>query len=136
MGLKIYAGRTFHLPTPPSYIPHLFIVVTPPDFVLNSSNQLIESVVVVNFTTKKPGKDDTVVLTPQDHRFIRHETVVSYPDARFVKVSVIQEYMTQGQSTFDDDCADDLLEKIQDGLLASPFTPNKIKKYYKSIIEG
>jgi hypothetical protein len=135
MGLKIYAGKTFHLPTPPSNIPHLFIVVSPPDFIVNSLNQLVESVVVVNFTTKKSGKDDTVVLMPQDHRFIRHETVVSYRDARFVEVSRICDYITQGTSRFDDDCSDDLLEKIQDGLLVSPFTPNKVKKYYRSILD-
>ena len=122
MGLKIYAGRAFHLPTSPATKPHLWIVTTEPE-----GNP--EEVVIVNLTTKRANSDITVILDSRDHRFIRHQTVISYADALFTKVVAVQDVIKNGLSKFDDDCSDNLLERIQLGLLQSPLTPKKIKKY-------
>ncbi|MFN6558616.1 MAG: hypothetical protein RMY28_002265 [Nostoc sp. ChiSLP01] len=124
MGLKIYAGRTFHIRKSSASKPHLWIATTEPD-------GTPEQVVIVNLTSRHANSDTTVILNNTDHRFIKHETVVYYADALFAKVAAIQDAIKNGVSSFDDDCSDALLERIQLGLLESPFTPNKIKDYCK-----
>ncbi|MCI0390265.1 MAG: hypothetical protein MOB07_16065 [Acidobacteria bacterium] len=103
-------------------IPHLWIVLTDPE---GDPPQ----VVMVNLNTKRDGSDTTVVLHPGEHRFIKHETVVNYSDARFVEVGNLQALIAMHRDWQDDDCSDDLLAKIRQGLIDSPFTPNKIKTY-------
>lgn len=127
MGLKIYAGKTFHLPTPPAGKYHFWIAATDPD-------GIPEKFVMVNLTTKRSNSDTTVILDSKDHRFINHETVVYYLDARFVEVSIIQKAIREGISSFDDDCSNEVLERIQLGLMQSPFTPNKIKMYCREYL--
>ncbi|MEH2262386.1 hypothetical protein [Nostoc sp.] len=129
MGLKIYAGRTFHLPTPPAMKPHLWVAMTEPD-------GTPEETVIVNLTTRHPNSDTTVILDSGDHRFIKHETVVNYADALFTKIVSVQNAIKNGLSSFDDDCSSALLERIQIGLLQSPFTPKKIKSHCKKCFGG
>lgn len=124
MGFKIYAGRTLHLPKSLASRPHLWIVITEP-------NDTPEEVVIVNLTTRHPSSDTTLILNTTDHRFIEHETVVYYADARFAPVTAMQNAIRSGVSSFDEDCSGALLERIQLGLFQSPFTPNNIKDYCK-----
>jgi len=122
MGLKIYAGRTFHVRKTSTSKPHLWIAITEPD-------GTPEKVVIVNLTTRYPSSDTTVILNIGDHRFIKHETIVFYADALFAKVTAIQDAIKNGISKFDDDCSDALLERIQLGLLESPSTAKNIREY-------
>ena len=125
MGLEIYAGKTFFRSTPPANKSHLWISVTNPE-------GTPEQVVIVNLTTHRNGCDTTVLLNSQDHRFIKHETVVRYVDAQFAQVVAVQNAIKAGISSFHDDCSDDLLEKLKQGLLVSQFTSQRIKKYCKN----
>ena len=43
-----------------------------------------KEVVIVNLTSRKPNSDTTVVLQSDTHRFVKHETVVNYFDAKIV----------------------------------------------------
>jgi hypothetical protein len=103
-------------------IRHLWIVLTEPE------GQPLE-VVIVNLTKNKPLADTTCILSPGDHTFIKVETVVHYADARKVPAEPLHALTKLTSYDFHDDCSEELLERIQRGLLASKSTPKGIKAY-------
>jgi mRNA-degrading endonuclease toxin of MazEF toxin-antitoxin module len=111
-----------HKPGDPYAKDHLWIVLTEPH-----GNP--GEVVIVSLTTKRSGSDLTVILHPGDHSFIKHETVVSYMDSRKVEEGNLVSLLAMGRDRRHDDCSEELLAHIRQGLLDSPFTPNKIKTY-------
>lgn len=123
--MKVYAGRTFMYPD--GGIPHLWIVVTEP-------SGAPPEVVIVSLSSDRAGKDDTVKLGPGDHPFIRKPTVVFYPDTRLMAVPAIIAEIQNGQASFHADCSEDLLERVRQGLLASPATPRRMKAYVRERI--
>ena len=68
--------------------------------------------------TKKRHTDDTLVLEPGDHPFIRHSSAVQYSTANKFRIR-------NCQLQADMDAA--LLQKVRQGLLDSPFTIHVIK---------
>jgi hypothetical protein len=66
---------------------------------------------------------------PGDHEFVKVETVVHYEDARLAPAEPLNQIARLRDYDFHADCSDELLERIQRGLLASPSTPKKIKTY-------
>jgi hypothetical protein len=118
--MKVYAGRTFMYPD--GGIPHLWIVVTEP-------SGTPPEVAIVSLSSANKGKDPTVRLGPGDHPFIRKPTIVFYPDTRLIAVGVIESEVASAHATFHDDCSEALLQAVREGLLASPFTPRRMKSY-------
>jgi hypothetical protein len=128
MGVRIYAGRTFHLPSTGSTDNiHLYVAITSPE------GHPEETVVIVNFTSagSRRSHDKTVTLDVGDHSFIKHSTVVNYGDAKIAKVDYVQRAIRSGLSTFHDDCSEKLLEALQQGALDSDFTENEIRERVK-----
>lgn len=123
--MKVYAGRTFMYPD--GGIPHLWIVVTEP-------SGASPEVVIVSLSSERARKDDTVKLGTGDHPFIRKPTVVFYPDTRLMAVQAIISEIQNGQASFHADCSEDLLERVRQGLLASPATPRRMKAYVRERI--
>lgn len=119
---KVYAGRCIVWQHDPAIQEHLWIVLSDPE---GDPPQ----VVAVNLTQRGNQPDTTVVLNAGDHKFIKKETIVYYADARFVPAGAIEAYANQPGYRFKDDCSDDLLNKIREGLKNSKFTPKKIKSY-------
>jgi hypothetical protein len=71
-------GDTFLMPAPGGPVtPHLWIVVTPPA-------PRTHLCAVVSVTTLRNSKDQTIILRPGDHPFIRHDSTVFYSDAMIV----------------------------------------------------
>ncbi|MBI4024177.1 MAG: hypothetical protein HY360_04295 [Verrucomicrobia bacterium] len=119
------AGDALLLPKPGQNTAHLWVLLT-------DSHPQKGDVLIVNLTTQRPHSDTTVILQPGDHRFVDHPTVVNYADARVVKSDLLESYVKLG--TYLPQPALDLsvLRRIQDGLLSSAFTPNKIEKYFRA----
>jgi hypothetical protein len=112
--MKIYAGRTFMRANAPGKTPHLWIVLTEP-----SGNPA--TVAVVNLTSDAPDKDATVRLGRGDYPFIRKPTVVFYAMGQIIDASTIEDDVQAARATFHDDCSEDLLETVRQGVLASKF---------------
>jgi len=107
---------------------HLSVVI----FELGNSP---EEVVLVNLTTKRANSDITVVLQPGDHKFVKHETVISYSDTRIVSKSDLVRRVEDKYFEQRDDFSEDILRIIQQGLLSSPFTPNYIKEQCQELMD-
>lgn len=86
-----------------------------------------EKVVAVSLTSKRPDSDTTVVLQSGDHRFIKHDTVVYYADARLFSKSDLISRIELRLFEPDEAFSEEKVKIIQRGLFASPFTPRDIK---------
>jgi len=73
-------GDTFLMPAPGGRAtPHLWIVVTTPD-------PATRECAIVSVTTLRNSKDQTIILRPGDHPFIRHDSTIFYGDGMIVDV--------------------------------------------------
>lgn len=118
-------GDTVLMPKPGQKTAHLWIIVTAAEA---GSGQAV----MVNLTTQRPHSDTTVVLNTGDHPFVRHPTVVNCSDARFVDVRQLEQEVRAGYFTAQATCTALVLQRIQSGVLASKFTPMKIKTYCRT----
>ena len=67
-------GDTFLMPAPGGRaVPHLWIVVTTRDAATGEC-------AIVSVTTLRNSKDQTIILRPGDHPFIRHDSTIFYGD--------------------------------------------------------
>ena len=118
------AGDTLLLPKPGQAVAHLWVLLTNPD-------ASTDEVLVVNLTTQRPHSDTTVILNSGDHPFVQHATVVNFSDARVVKAGLLTAFFSSGTYLPQAPVPATVLQQIQAGLLASPFTPNKCKDYFR-----
>ena len=119
------AGQTILLPKPGQETAHLFVVLTAPD--------AQRQVLLVNFTTLRPHSDRTVVIQPGEHPFVVHASVAHYADARLTLAPSIESAIASGFFRPHQDCSPELIHRLLAGVLASPFTPEKIKRHLRQI---
>ena len=116
------------LPKPGQNVAHLWVVITEPD-------PATGEVIIVNLTTQRPHSDTTVILQAGDHPFIKHPTAVNFIDARIVILSLLEQAIATGTGAVHQIVEASVLKRIQDGLLRSSFTPNKIKAFFRARME-
>lgn len=116
-------GDTFLMPTPGGAATlHLWIVVTQPD----PQTHLLA---IVSVTTLRNSKDQTVILRPGDHPFIRHDSTIFYGDAMIVDEQRLETEIAAGLAVVRDKCPNATLKLAQDGVAASPFTRPKFLRF-------
>lgn len=115
------AGDAVVLPQPRNPIPHLWILLTSPD--------PDGCAVVVNLTSLRPGADQSVKLSSNDHPYIHKPSVISFADARIANVVLLEKKIAEVGGHRERACSPQLLERIRSGALSSPNTPRKIKHY-------
>jgi hypothetical protein len=116
-------GDTFLMPAPGGIAtPHLWIVVTQPDAETNLC-------AIVSVTTLRNSKDQTVILRPGDHPFIRHESTIFYGDAMIVDERRLRSEIAAGLALAREKCPSATLKLMQDGVAASPFTRPKFLRF-------
>jgi hypothetical protein len=98
--------------------PHLWILAFGPD--------TKGRIVLVSVTTLRRGKDQTVVLQPGDHPFVKHPSCVFYQDAIIASASHLEAWIAGELATPTDPCPAELLKLVCDGFSASEFTPQKV----------
>ncbi len=121
-------GDTVMLPKPGHEKEHLWALITAPD---PESGDAI----MVNLTTQRPHSDTTTIIQLREHAFVDRPTVVFYADARMVNVNTLDEGVRHKVVRQHDALSKELLQRIQNGLLASKFIPDKIKKAFEAARE-
>ncbi|MDQ3624139.1 MAG: hypothetical protein M3463_16905 [Verrucomicrobiota bacterium] len=116
-------GDSFMLPKPGQETEHLWVLITNPDPAKHEA-------IMVNVTTQRPHSDTTTILNVGDHPFVHKPSVIFYADARTVDTrrldAAVQRCACNTHASFQAA----VILKIQAGLLASTFTPKKIKTAY------
>ncbi len=118
------AGETLVLPSPNFETPHLWILVTDP---VGEPPQTIIGAV----STKRFYKDSTVVLSPGDRPWVRYASVISYDHALIPEIHYLNEAVSWRIAELRQPCTPDVLRRVQDGLLSSPRTPKRVKRFYE-----
>jgi hypothetical protein len=110
------AGDTFLNELSSAAPQHLWVVISDP---VQDDGQLV----IVNFTSWLPGRDESCVLLKGDHPFIRHKTVVSYYDAKIVPREWLVKMERAGLVVIQSPVSHKMLQKIRDGAAQSEDTP-------------
>lgn len=110
----VCAGCTLYIPDRDAG-PHLWVALADP---IPPRNE----VPLVMLVTRKRYTDQTVILVPGDHPFVRVETSVSYGTLKFVPVSQLESSIARKHIKVRDDLAAALLLRIQQGVFSSPHT--------------
>ncbi len=85
---------------------HFYVVITPPSY---------PEVLVVNFTSQGPRKDQSCVLHPGCHPAIVVESTVPFEYAAVVPTVEVQRRIHDGTFAVKDDASEELLFAIWDG---------------------
>lgn len=87
---------------------HLWIVISLP-------GEDPENVIIVSLTTLTDWKDQSCILGPTDHPWIKHETCVSYRDAKCVPESKLDDLIKSNQLKPLAAASDVLIGKVLEG---------------------
>ena len=113
-------GDTFLIPD--AIGPHLhFILSRLPD----------GSVILAHFTTRRTYTDDTCVIQPGEHPFVKKETIVRYDQAYVcpaANLASLERIIIRKLEPL----SGELLARILRGALSSPQTPDKIKNLIRN----
>ncbi len=104
---------------------HLCIFLT--DYADYGKNQLVA--VIVNITSWREHKDQTLILQPGDHDFITKKSVIAYDNACLLQEWQVEFVLSKGKQQ--PPASKELLRRIGDGLLRSPFTPRDVRDFYE-----
>jgi len=108
-------------------IPHLWIVATEP---LPANDRAI----IVNLTTLRNYSDETVILGPGEHPFIKQKSVIYFHGSLVIDLKQAVKGFEAGICTLHRPCSAQLIQRIQQGLLASTHTKNEVKGFYRRTI--
>lgn len=122
MPIQIKSTVLLKNPSAPQNPPHLYFVITEPDDE--------GKVLLVNITENEEDRDQSCVLQPKEHPYIRKESVVNYREAILSDVQKIDIAISMRVATPDVDMSDVLLNKMIQGGKISPF----LKKDFKNLL--
>jgi len=72
-----------------------------------------EHVVIANFTTWRADKDQSCIIEPGEHSFVKHKSCVSFGDARIVTDALLDEQLAASAFRPHDPLDSQLLTKIR-----------------------
>ena len=115
-------GDTF-LNLNPGSPEHLWIVITDPE--------VLPFMVIVNLTSYRFGCDDTCRVVAGEHSFVSRDSVVAFERAQLLTPQQLQFIEGNGHCRMHEPVTAELIGRIQQGVIASEFTPQKVR----SIVE-
>ncbi|MFV1922959.1 MAG: hypothetical protein ACMZ63_10175 [Methylotenera sp.] len=109
---------------------HLFVLLTNPTKYPTAQDQELTLLVNISSVRKFKPHDNTCLLYPGDHPFIRHDSYVNYHFARIEETRKLINGCKKGLFINSDPFDSDICARICNGLLNSRHTTLKIKKFY------
>lgn len=122
MTFTAQAGDTLLLVRPGFSFPHLWVMVA-------ESRGDPQQTVIVAVTTKRFGSDTTVEISPGEHPWVRHPSVIYYHHATLTELRLLEEAVRMGVGEAREPFPRVLLQRVQAGISVSPFTPNRVKRF-------
>jgi len=113
------AGDTLLLTRATGTTPHLWVLLWGPA-------GGAKAFLAVYLTTLRPHSDRTCIITPGEHPFIQHDTAVAYNAAQRWTEEKLEQEIRAGTAKPRQPVSSELLERLRQGLLASPRTPHAI----------
>lgn len=104
---------------------HLWVVIYAKD----------DQYVIVNLTSKKPGCDESCIIQPGEHPFVKRETVANYQMLRQLNKWEATIMDSRGRGRSHQAISEQLLKRIQEGAVRSKFTKQGAKRIIKALLE-
>lgn len=112
----------------PSYDPdrmHLHIICT--------DEQAFGTILVVSMCSLEPNTNDRAcLLNIGDHRFIDRRSYIHYRKTEIMDLTALQELLRRGDIVPEEDCREDVFDRICEGLLASRAARANHKGYFRA----
>lgn len=126
--MSVFRKGTLLIPTGP--VKHLHIIMNDPVYTPEFGD---ERVLVVNISTIRPDcmYDDSCVLTPGCHPFVRNPSYVYYREAVVSLAPRIIEKIEMGEIDPHQPVDEDLYLQVLEGFSVSPHVKPKIKRFLK-----
>lgn len=126
---SICKGNAVLLDIPSPASPHLFFVMIPP-----TGEPPVTVLVNISTVRNHRYEDHTVILTSEDHPYIKHDSYVAYDCAAKRRVDIIENDINKNPDKLFDDISNDVYQRILDGLYLSPNTPGNIKSICRKFL--
>jgi hypothetical protein len=94
-----------------------------------------DQVVMFNFTSRKPGCDETCVIRRGEHPFVKHDTAVAYRRGRLLSRTDWNKLQELGFYEAQPPLSNALLKRIQQGALDSEFTPIGLQEIVRACMQ-
>ena len=111
-------GDVFWLPSGGPGLEHLYVVISDP------RKDSLE-VVLVSFTTRDTGVDESCSVYKGDHPRITHDSCVDYRRARILTEGQIDHAVASGKARQVEPVSQELLDAIWRGAIETKFLPGK-----------
>jgi hypothetical protein len=95
---------------------HLFVIISDPG--LDKGR-----IVLANFTTWRPDKDQSCVVEAGEHPFVRTRSCIDYRRDRLITLSQYEGFLADGRLISRGPVSQGLLTRILKGAAISPFIP-------------
>lgn len=119
--MAIAPGDTFILLRGTGTTPHLWVVLWGP-----AGNA--DAYLIVSLSTYRAHSDGTCRIQAGEHPFVQRETCVVYGDTRRTTREKLEEALRTGGAVPKAPVSAELLERIRDGALVSPYTPHAMSQ--------
>lgn len=119
--MSFSAGDTFENKSARSTPIHLWAVIS-------DTQQSVDEIVIVNFTSWRENGDKSCLLDKGDHPYIHHQTYINYRDAYVVTLAKLEELESKGLITRNETLKSSILARVREGAMVSPFAKLKIRK--------
>lgn len=107
---------------------HLFIIIL-------SIHSDTEKTIIVHVQSIRSQKDDqTTILKAGDHDFITHDSYINYRMAQLVSKNSLLKTFSEHKFKAKSPMKKEIFERICNGILKSPFTPNEVKELYEDYL--
>ncbi|MFC4789288.1 MULTISPECIES: hypothetical protein [Giesbergeria] len=125
-------GESLLIPSGPSEKRHLFAILLDPCRVEGRGSK--PHVLLASVLSIKPGMfvDDSCLLKPGDHPFIRHDSFIDYRFTRLEQAEHVEARVAEGVFDVKESCSPDLIRRIIEGALKSPRIPREYKMILKN----
>ena len=108
---------------------HLFVVLSDPEKLPDSI--FPDRVFLAMLTTKEKWKEDSCVLKPGDHPFLKHDTVAAFdtPPSLFITLQQLQTLKDQKWLIDKGEVSMDVLRRLREGYANSDYRKDKIYQF-------
>ena len=104
---------------------HFYVVITPPTH---------SSIVIINFTSIGPRKDQTCLLQPGEHAVLQTESVVAFERAKVVSTLEIQKLIDNGTAEMKAKVTRELMLKIWDAAFVTRRMQNRPRELLEQFV--
>ena len=115
-------GDTFMIEDEDGEDEHLHVLLTTPS--------LAGEVVTVSISTRRKRSETLVCVHPDEHPFIRVESVVLFHFAAIRSCASIEAAIKSGAARSKEKASPELVRRMQAGLVDSDFTPPGVRAYF------